>query len=83
MTRGFRYGVAFVLPPSNATCLHLFPTPGVWEQGEASGCDTSCGVAEGSGTPGSVTCSETTGCKEGDKPDAKQCPATAACGAWG
>ena len=62
--------------------LHLLRTVGVWQQSEASGCDTSCGVAAGSGTKGTVTCTKTTGCDESEKPAAKQCPATPACGTY-
>ena len=133
-------------PLSNVTCLHVSHTPGVWVQGDPSGCDSSCGsglhlagytellirnaaagktlTQEGlnkdgvanvltannvafantessaelrakldqlltdtpviaSGTPGAVTCSKVTGCNDGDKPAAKLCAATPACGGWG
>ena len=124
--------------------LAFAPHPGVWEQGEPSGCDTSCGSGlnlagytelqirnaaagetdskgglnkggvanvllsnnvdfdnaetsvqlrtkleqlladtKASGTPGAVTCSKTTGCKESDKPKPKLCAATPACGSRG
>ena len=53
---------------------------GVWQQAEATDCDTSCGVAAGSGTNGTVTCSKASGCKEIDRPAAKQCKATPPCG---
>ena len=67
---------------SSTNELYLVAITGVWEQTEASGCDTSCGVDAGSGTAGTVTCSKTSGCKENDKPAAKQCAATAACGTY-
>ena len=64
----------------HVTAFRLDTIAGVWKQTDASGCDTSCGVAAGSGTNGAVTCSKASGCKESDRPAEKQCEATPACG---
>ena len=68
-------------------CMHvtafcLDTIAGVWKQADATDCDTSCGVAAGSGTNGTVTCSKPSGCKESGKPAEKQCEATPACGRY-
>ena len=57
---------------------------GTWDAGTPTGCVTACDTAEGSGTPGTVTCStgDDNDCDPNTKPDAEVCPATAACGTW-
>ena len=52
---------------------------GDWVREDASGCKSQCGMGE-HGTDGSVTCSESTGCDDSEKPDAKKCAPTPACG---
>ena len=60
-----------------------FARVGTWTAEEPAACITACGTAEGSGTPGAVTCStgSDAGCYAADKPAAKTCHATPDCGA--
>ncbi len=49
----------------------------------ATECSSECGMGPGkSGVPGKVTCSKPSGCNEIDKPVAKVCAGTPACGNW-
>ena len=66
--------INFVLP-----CTPVLP--GDWVPAEPTGCATECGIAAGSGTPGTVKCS-TESCDADTKPAPKMCPQTQDCGAF-
>ncbi len=62
--------------------LHPYSLPnssGEWIRGDASGCQSKCGMGE-HGTDGLVACSKTSGCDGSAKPSPKKCVITPACG---
>ena len=71
------YSAAFCLDLS-IMCLFHIHVSGKWIQGDPTECSTECGMAEGHGKAGTVTCNKDI-CDSDFKPPPKKCPKTDSC----